>query len=62
MHIRFPQPVLSPCIGICQLGDDGLCVGCLRSTDEIGRWLNMGDNERLHLMNVILPQREARRE
>lgn len=62
MHIRFSQPVLSPCIGICQLGDDGLCVGCLRNADEIGRWLDMGESERLYLMNVILPQREAHRE
>ena len=59
MQISFPQPVLSPCIGICQLGDDGLCVGCLRSADEIGRWLAMG--ERQHLMQIVLPKREAQR-
>ncbi len=59
MQISFPQPVLSPCIGICQLGQDGLCVGCLRSGDEIGRWLGMGDAEREYLMKVILPQRES---
>jgi predicted Fe-S protein YdhL (DUF1289 family) len=62
MHPLFSQPVLSPCIGICQLGDDGLCVGCLRSGDEIGRWMSMGEGEREHLMNVILPHREAVRE
>jgi len=59
MQISFPQPVLSPCIGICQLGDDGLCVGCLRSGDEIGRWLRMSPAEREHLMCVVLPKREA---
>ncbi|HMM65895.1 MAG TPA: DUF1289 domain-containing protein [Dokdonella sp.] len=59
MQIDFPQPVLSPCIGICQLGDDGLCVGCLRSSDEIGRWLGMSRAEREHVMNVLLPRREA---
>lgn len=58
MHIEFPQPVTSPCIGICQLGDDGLCVGCLRTGDEIGRWLGMGASEREHLMRVVLPARE----
>ncbi|HPN79822.1 DUF1289 domain-containing protein [Dokdonella sp.] len=61
MQISFPQPVLSPCIGICQLGDDGLCVGCLRSADEIGRWLAMGAAERQHLMQIVLPKREAQR-
>jgi uncharacterized protein len=59
MQIDFPQPVTSPCIGICQLGDDGLCVGCLRSSDEIGRWLGMSAAEREHVMNVLLPRREA---
>ncbi|SFN14052.1 DUF1289 domain-containing protein [Dokdonella immobilis] len=59
MQISFPQPVLSPCIGICQLGDDGYCVGCLRSTAEIGRWLAMSAAEREHVMNVVLPEREA---
>ena len=62
MHIDFPQPVLSPCIGICHLDDSGLCVGCFRSAAEIAGWLGMSRAERAHLMDVVLPQREARRE
>lgn len=54
-------PILSPCIGICRLGVDGYCEGCLRSGDEIARWIAMGDDERLHLIDVVLPQREAAR-
>ena len=61
MSIDFPQPVLSPCIGICQLGDDQLCVGCLRSADEIGRWLSMDGAERRHIMEVVLVRREGER-
>ncbi len=61
MQIEFPQPVLSPCIGICQLGDDGLCVGCLRSAAEIGRWLSMDAVERRHIMEVVLVRREDER-
>lgn len=52
-------PILSPCIGICRLGPDGLCEGCLRSGDEIARWVSMGEDERRRLMGVVLPQREA---
>lgn len=59
MQINFPQPVLSPCIGICQLDDRGLCVGCFRTGDEIGRWLGMSGSEREYLMQVVLPQRET---
>lgn len=61
MRIEFPAPVLSPCIGICRLGGDGLCEGCLRSGEEIARWLAMTPAERRHLMDVELPRREAER-
>lgn len=54
-------PILSPCIGICRLGSDGLCEGCLRSGDEIARWVAMGESERRRLMDEVLPVREAAR-
>jgi len=53
------RAVLSPCVGVCSLGDDGLCQGCLRTVAEIARWSQMDDDERLRLMETILPQREA---
>lgn len=59
MPIELPTPILSPCIGICQLDDAGVCVGCLRSSDEIGRWSVMGAEERRHIMDVVLPRREC---
>ena len=52
------RAVLSPCIGICRLDELGLCVGCRRTTSEIARWGQMGDDERLRLMEVVLPMRE----
>lgn len=56
-----PRPILSPCIGICALDDSGLCEGCLRTGSEIARWSQMNDRERSHVMDVVLPQREALR-
>ena len=53
------RAVLSPCIGVCSLDDDGLCAGCHRTTAEIARWSQMGDDERLRLMETVLPVREA---
>jgi predicted Fe-S protein YdhL (DUF1289 family) len=35
----------------------GYCVGCHRSGDEIARWLQFSDAQRLHLMNDVLPRR-----
>lgn len=55
-------PILSPCIGICRLGNDGWCEGCLRSGDEIACWVVMGEVERRRLMDDVLPQRQAQRE
>lgn len=55
------RAVLSPCIGVCRLDVQGLCEGCHRTGQEIARWVHMGDDERLHLMEVVLPEREASR-
>lgn len=59
MNATF-RAVLSPCVGVCSLGDDGLCQGCLRTVAEIARWSQMNDNERLQLMETLLPMRETR--
>lgn len=37
--------VKSPCISVCALSDDGICIGCWRSVDEIAVWSEL-DNER----------------
>ena len=57
-----PMPaILTPCTGVCTLDGDGICLGCHRTTDEIAGWGLMDDDERLRLMDVVLPAREARR-
>lgn len=53
------RAVLSPCVGVCTLRTDGLCEGCLRNVDEIAAWSRLSDAERLHVMDVLLPEREA---
>ena len=60
MNVPF-RAVLSPCVGICELDDSGYCLGCLRNTNEIARWSQMNDDERLRLMEMVLPQRESDR-
>ena len=55
------RAVLSPCVGICSLDAEGLCEGCHRTSAEIARWSQMNDDERLQLMDVVLPRREAQR-
>ena len=55
------RAVLSPCIGVCSIDPRGLCEGCHRTLDEIARWSLIGDDERLRLMDEVLPAREAAR-
>jgi len=49
---------LTPCIGTCRLDECGYCIGCRRTGEEIGRWRTMSDAERLHVMQVLLPERK----
>jgi uncharacterized protein len=55
------RAILTPCIGVCTLSEDGLCHGCYRTGAEIACWLQMDDDERLRLMETVLPERESRR-
>lgn len=58
---RPARAIPSPCIGVCMLNANDLCEGCLRQAAEIARWASMSDAERAHIMQVVLPEREARR-
>lgn len=53
-----PASVPSPCIKVCQVDRSrGLCVGCWRTLEEIGRWSKADTAEKLS----ILAQTEKRR-
>lgn len=52
-----PAAPLTPCIGICRLDGRGLCIGCQRTGEEIGRWAHMDHLERMAYMRDVLPAR-----
>lgn len=44
----------SPCVKICVIHPESrLCTGCLRSIDEITRWLRMSSDERREIMTAL---------
>lgn len=46
--------VSSPCIRVCILDPDtGLCEGCGRTLDEIGRWYRLSEEERREIMRGL---------
>ena len=40
------KPVASPCVNICALDEQDICIGCQRTVDEITRWGRMDNTER----------------
>ena len=40
------RPVKSPCVSVCALDEQDICVGCQRSGEEITRWGRMDNAER----------------
>ena len=44
----------SPCIGVCEIDTvTNLCIGCLRSIDEIAMWSLMDDKRALEIIEEI---------
>jgi hypothetical protein len=52
--------VESPCVSICRLDDNGVCVGCFRTGEEIGSWLAYSDAQRREIIKS-LPERALAR-
>lgn len=54
---RWKPVAASPCIGVCSMGSDGLCLGCRRSLPEIAQWGHMTNAQRRRWMRDVLPGR-----
>jgi len=51
-------PIKTPCVKVCFVDPKvGLCVGCFRTTEELGRWTHYSDAER----DTILSELPARK-
>ena len=46
------EDIRSPCVKICSL-EDGVCIGCGRTQDEIREWIIMTDNQREEIMERL---------
>jgi len=52
--------VPSPCVSVCRMDDaTGLCVGCLRTLDEIAVWGMLDDEARRDVWVAIDARRKA---
>lgn len=49
----------SPCINVCQMDDrSGLCLGCLRTLDEIASWAQASEAEQIAILAAVARRRE----
>ena len=45
---------ISPCVGVCSINPkSNLCLGCLRSPDEIAIWSQIDNKKALEIMKEI---------
>lgn len=50
----------SPCIDVCRLDPrTGLCVGCLRTMDEIAGWAGFSPAQRQQVLALLPTRRKA---
>ncbi len=47
------KPVKSPCVSLCALDINDICMGCQRSGDEISRWGAMSNQQRLEVLERV---------
>lgn len=59
--MSIQRAILSPCVGICALDEQGMCEGCHRTTHEIASWSVYNDDQRAYIMDTVLPKRESQR-
>ncbi|MCC7516326.1 MAG: DUF1289 domain-containing protein [Pseudomonadales bacterium] len=49
----------SPCISICAMDENDVCVGCYRSAEEITRWSNADNGERRQIISAAAERAKA---
>ena len=42
----------SPCISVCSMNEEDLCIGCHRNSRAIRDWMLMDDTERYEVIEI----------
>ncbi|HSG87602.1 MAG TPA: DUF1289 domain-containing protein [Pseudomonadales bacterium] len=62
MSRQAPRPrkrVASPCVSVCALDEQDVCVGCFRSAREITDWFELDDEARLEVLRTSRERMQA---
>jgi uncharacterized protein len=58
MSTEQENTVESPCVSICALDENDVCIGCHRTGLEITHWQSMSNEEKANVMDKVR-EREA---
>ena len=51
--------VPSPCVSICALDEEDVCIGCFRSAREIGDWGRVDNNGKRQILKNVAARMAA---
>ena len=52
--LNLDQKIANPCVQVCvQDRDDGICLGCGRTSEEINNWSNLSRSEREAIVPLL---------
>lgn len=49
----MPKAKYSPCIKVCTYDDEGFCLGCGRTAEEVAGWRNLTEEEQLDGIEML---------
>lgn len=53
------EVVNSPCVSVCALDENDLCVGCYRTGVEISQWGSMSPEEKRNVIDLVKEREKA---
>ena len=51
------RTVKSPCIEVCSLNDQDVCIGCHRTANEIIEWFSANDERKQEILAAVSDRR-----
>ena len=55
-----PTRPMSPCLGICTLDAEKVCMGCLRTLDEIRGWATLDPDAQWAFLDELAERRQVK--
>ena len=50
----------SPCVRLCQVDGEGVCIGCYRTLEEIVDWARKSPDDKRRILERVAARRAAR--